>query len=238
MTTYLLVPGAWGGAWMWDAVARDLRGRGHEAHAVTLPGLSAHSDEPADGIGLADHVAYVRGLLAELNQRGVVLVGHSYAGLVTAQAAAAEPERVGHAVFVDSNLPSEGRSMVDGWSREGQERVRADIAAHGGRWSPLTAEDLADQDLTPGQAELFVSRSVPHPGRTILDPAVLERPLAALTATYVNCTVPSPEMPPEARALVDAPGWTFTELPTGHWPMLSRPEGLAEILAKVDGGGA
>ncbi|HEY1177057.1 MAG TPA: alpha/beta hydrolase [Phytomonospora sp.] len=233
MTTFVLVPGAWGGAWLWDAVTRDLTARGHEVHPVTLPGLSAHAAEPATGVTLAEHVAAVRELLTSLDLSEVVLAGHSYAGIVTGQVAAAEPERVAHAVFVDANLPVEGESLVGSFSPEGQVFMHELFAANDGMWPPPARDELAGMGLDGPQAELFASRAVAHPGLTATDPAVLARPLASLRATYVNCTVPNPGMVPAAAAMRETPGWTFTEIATGHWPMLTAPEELAEILLKA-----
>lgn len=233
MTTFVLVPGAWSGAWLWEPVTRELRARGHEVHPVTLPGLSAHSAEPASGVTLAEHVAAVGGLLASLELQDVVLAGHSYAGIVAGQVATAEPERVAHTVFVDANLPVEGESMVGGYTPAGQQHMRELIAANGGLWPPLTLAELAGTGFDGPQAELFASRAVAHPGLTVTEPARLARPLAQLSATYVNCTVPSPAMPPAAEAMREAPGWTFTEIATGHWPMLTAPEELSEILLKA-----
>lgn len=233
MTTFVLVPGAWSGAWLWEPVTRELRARGHEVHPVTLPGLSAHSAEPAAGVTLAEHVAAVREVLASLELHDVVLAGHSYAGIVTGQVAAAEPERVAHAVFVDANLPVAGESMIGGFTPEGRRHMREVIAANGGMWPPLTVADLAEYGFEGPQAELFVSRAVAHPGLTVTEPAVLARPLAQLQATYVNCTVPNPAMHPTAAAMSGVPGWTFTEIATGHWPMLTASEELSEILLKA-----
>ncbi|GIG63806.1 alpha/beta fold hydrolase [Phytomonospora endophytica] len=233
MTTYVLVPGAWGGAWLWEPVTRDLRARGHEVHPVTLPGLSAHAAEPATAVTLAEHVTAVHELIERMDLTDVVLAGHSYAGIVTGQVAAAEPERVAHAVFVDANLPVEGESLVGAFSPAGQDHMHESIAANGGMWLPPTLEELAGAGLDGPQAELFVSRAVPHPGLTVTQPAALARPLSQLRATYVNCTVPNPAIPQAAEALREAPGWTFTEIATGHWPMLTAPVELAEILLKA-----
>ncbi|MEV0644687.1 alpha/beta hydrolase [Phytomonospora sp. NPDC050363] len=233
MTTYVLVPGAWSGAWLWEPVTRELRAHGHEAHPITLPGLAAHAAEPSATVTLAEHVAFVRELLASLDLSDVVLVGHSYAGIVTGQVAAAEPERVAHAIFVDANLPVEGESLVGAFSAEGQQYLRGLIADNGGLWPPVSIEDLAELGVEGQPAEFFRSRAVPHPGLTATQPAVLARPLSQLRATYVNCTVPNAELVPQAAALADAPGWTFAEIPTGHWPMLTAPEALAEILLKA-----
>jgi pimeloyl-ACP methyl ester carboxylesterase len=140
-------------------------------------------------------------------------------------------DRVARVVFVDSNLPYDGQSMIDSWSENGQRLVRADIAGNGGVWPVLDAADLLAHDLTDAQAEWLVSQSTPHPGRTLLEPAALSRPLEKLPATYIVCTQPDPAPRKELEPFVDH--WQFIDLNTGHWPMVSAPDTLAEILHRV-----
>src|SRR5581483_5725011 len=116
MSTFVLVPGAWLGGWVFSPVATGLRERGHAVHPLSLPGLAERSF--MTDAGLADHVADVRAELSGLSD--VILVGHSYAGIVVGQAAALEPERVLVTVFLDANLPVDGMSMTDGWSQRGR----------------------------------------------------------------------------------------------------------------------
>ena len=111
MTDFVLIPGAWMGAWAWDAVTEDLTGRGHRVHPVTLPGLDDATD-PAT-VGLADHVDHVVTLIEREGLDRAVVAGHSYAGIVAGMVADRLPDTVAHTVFVDSNLPSDGKSMVD-----------------------------------------------------------------------------------------------------------------------------
>ncbi|MGZ4630918.1 MAG: alpha/beta fold hydrolase [Oryzihumus sp.] len=231
MTTYVLVPGAWLGGWVWEPVATLLRERGHAVHPLTLPGLSDRSTGAAE-VGLEDHVEDVVTVLEDRDLRDVVLVGHSYAGLVAGIVADRAPDRVAHTVFLDANVPVDGASMVDGWSAAGQELVRASIAGHDGLWPAPEPEDFAGHDLTDEQVADLLARSTGHPGRTLLEPAGLTRPLEQLSATFVACTLPDgPEQRPHVEALRDA--WDFVELETGHWPMVSTPEQLVEVLDQL-----
>ena len=120
MTSIVLVPGAWLGSWAWAEVTPRLVAAGHDVHALTLPGLAERSVADPSTIGLAEHVAAVREYLTEHELTDTVLVGHSYSGLVTGQVAVAEPDRVAHSVFLDANLPADGKSMVDAWTEQGR----------------------------------------------------------------------------------------------------------------------
>ena len=146
MSTYVLVPGAWLGGWVWEPVAAPLRERGHAVHPLTLPGLSDRSTGAA-GVGLEDHVEDVVTVLEDRDLRDVVLLGHSYAGLVAGMVADRAPDRVAHTVFLDANVPVDGASMVDGWSAAG----RAGAApARGGPARHLGLRRARDRPLADG----------------------------------------------------------------------------------------
>lgn len=112
MTEYVLVAGAWLGAWAWDDVVPELRAAGHGAHAVTLSGVADKQGVPA---GQKTHVQDVVDEVERLGLRDVVLVGHSYAGIPVGQAAERIGDRLKRVVFVDSNVPADGESFVSGW---------------------------------------------------------------------------------------------------------------------------
>jgi pimeloyl-ACP methyl ester carboxylesterase len=95
---FILIPGAWMGAWAWEPVTRGLRALGHHVEEVTLSGLSKDADS-AD-VGLATHVADVLSILEAGDLRDVVVVGHLYAGIVAGMVADRAPDRVAHTVFV------------------------------------------------------------------------------------------------------------------------------------------
>lgn len=218
MSTFVLAPGAWLGGWVWSTVATGLRERGHAVHAITLPGLAERFS--STDIGLADHVADLRAQLADLHD--VVLVGHSYAGIVVGQVAALEPDRVAHTVFLDANLPIDGESMTDSWSPRGRELTRALVEANAGRWPVPEPDEFDGHDLTTDQVQWLLAHATPHPGRTLFEPASLARPLTALASTYLQCV--------QAPPIVDMPMKT---LETGHWPMVSRPAELIELLDQI-----
>ncbi len=176
-------------------------------------------------------------LLESADVRGAVLVGHSYAGIVAGQVAGLAPDRVAHTVFVDANLPVDGQSMTDGWSPRGQELVRAAVEANGGWWPVPELEDFDGHDLTDEQVAWLVARASPHPGRTLFEPAYLARPLAELRATYVTCLRPGTKPRDDVLALHGQPTWSFADVNTGHWPMVSQPTALATLLATYAPGG-
>lgn len=228
MTNFVLVPGAWLGGWAWDDVALALRAEGHGVYPVTLSGVAERHGPDA---GQQEHVDDIVAVIEGHDLRDVVLAGHSYSGIPAGQAAGRIGDRLRRVVYVDSNIPTDGKSFVDGWSAEGRAWVQEQLAASGGFWPPLTAEDYADQDLSDDTITLIVSRSTPHPGRAITEPAVLARPITELPTTYIKCLMDGATPSSDVAKHLESPTWDLVELPTGHWPMFSQPSALAKILS-------
>ncbi|MFI5683316.1 alpha/beta fold hydrolase [Streptomyces sp. NPDC051636] len=224
MTNYVLVAGAWLGAWAWDEVAADLRAAGHDVHPLTLSGLAEKQAIPA---GQQTHVQDIVDEVERLGLRDVVLVGHSYSGIPVGQAAERIGERLRRVVFVDSNVPADGESFLAGFPSD---HIRQALDAPDGAWPPLPPAAYAGQDLTDEQIHRIVTEGTPHPGATLTEPAVLKRPLGELPATYVKCVLDGREPLPAVAELLKSERWELVEMDTGHWPMFSRPGELARIL--------
>ncbi|MCM2579099.1 alpha/beta fold hydrolase [Streptomyces meridianus] len=226
MTDYVLVAGAWLGAWAWDDVVPELRAAGHGAHALTLSGLAEKQGVPA---GQQTHVQDIVGEVERLGLRDVVLVGHSYSGIPVGQAAERIGDRLARVVFVDAGVPAHGESMASAWW-QGQAAFEAALAGNDGYWAPLTAPECEGQGLTEEQIARFVGGSTPHPGASLTEPAVLERSLGELPATYVKCLLDGDEPSDDVAELLKSEHWRLVEMDTGHWPMFSQPRELALVL--------
>jgi pimeloyl-ACP methyl ester carboxylesterase len=220
--TYILIPGAWMGAWVWESVVRELSALGHQPISLTLSGLE-HAHRDVSEIGLSTHVCEVAELVANSRLPNVVLVGHSYSGIVAGQVAARTPDIL-HTVFIEAFLPEQGRSMLDvsGLNAEQERRMIADNA---GRWPAPTPDELLHEPFLPEvQREWLSSRFVGHPGRTVTEPADLQRPLSEISATYIGR---------EKTAHRSFERWRYLQLDAGHWPMVTAPAELAKLLAEV-----
>lgn len=233
MANYVLVPGAWLGAWAWDSVAPVLREEGHGVFPVTLSGLAERHGPGAATVSQAQHVADIVDVVERNDLHDVVLAGHSYSGIPVGQAAGLIGNRLRRVVYVDSNVPVDGQSFVDGWSDEGRAWLEDQMATGGGFWLPLTAEDYAGQDLTEEAIDLIVERSTPHPGAAITEPAQLTRPISELPTTYLKCLMDGAKPSAVVQQLLKSSSWELAELPTGHWPMFSQPADLAKVLLQA-----
>jgi pimeloyl-ACP methyl ester carboxylesterase len=224
---FVLVPGAWLGAWAWDQVVPVLREASHGVRSLTLSGLAEKQGVPA---GQQTHVQDIVEEIESHNLRDVVLVGHSYSGIPVGQAAERIGDRLDHVIFVDSNVPIDGESFASGWY-EGAAALEASIEENGGFWMPLDPTDYAGQGLTEEEIARIVKGSTPHPGATLTEPAVMERSIGELPATYVKCLLDAPEPSDSvAKLLATSERWQLVTMNTGHWPMFSQPRELAKIL--------
>ncbi|WP_028926206.1 alpha/beta fold hydrolase [Pseudonocardia acaciae] len=240
MTTFVLVPGFWLGSWAWDEVAARLRADGHEVVAVTPGGVAERAAERDATIEsqVADLVALLR------EHRDVVLVGHSGAGVVIAAAAERARDRVARLVYVDTGPLPEGMAQIDFVPPEVADWTRAQIAANDGRQPMPTREQFEKNGASTAgiDDETFArvhARSTPEPGGVVTGTARRATPDPTLPKTVIACSFTEAD----ARGAVAAgvvgfgemggPEWSFVELPTGHWPMFSRPVELAERLLAI-----
>jgi pimeloyl-ACP methyl ester carboxylesterase len=223
----VLVPGWWLGAWAWDEVAALLRADGHEATAVTLPGLES-ADADRSAITMSDHVDAICEAV-RVAETPVVLAVHSGAGFTGYAASDRVPERIAAMVYVDS-APGTGASDAD---FDGPEK-------------PLPPREELEQEenldgLSEEQLETFWRRAVPQPGGVLREAAVLTNDVRLDIPSTVICTGYTSEQYKDAvkegyawlGGLTELRDVTWVDLPTSHWPMWSRPRELAEIIGKI-----
>ncbi|MEE6297118.1 alpha/beta fold hydrolase [Georgenia wangjunii] len=229
----ILIPGFWLDGASWDDVADPLRAAGHTVHALTLPGLESRDADRA-GIGLRDHVDAVVAVVDSL-PGPVVLVGHSGGGAIAHAVVDARPRAVARVVYVDSGPLGHG------------DAINAELPAAGGEvplpdWSVFEPEDLTDLD--EDLRGRFAAMAVPQPARVASDAQVLsdDERRYDVPVTVICCEFPSELLRqwmdagnPFAAELARIKDVEIVDLPTGHWPQLTRPTELAAaILAAVD----
>ena len=226
----ILVPGYWLGAWAWDAVATDLRRRGHHVTAVTLPGLDP-DDPHRQSATLARQADALRAAVTAAGAGGsaVVVVAHSGAGYPTSVLLDRDPAAVARVVYVDSG-PAADNSAVDASVPPEQDQVPLPPFDQ----LPASLDGLSDDDL-----KRFRDRAVPQPASVIRETVHLHNDSRRdVATTIIACSWPAAvamqmardghPMMAEVATLRDL---ELIDLPTGHWPMWSRPVELAAVIA-------
>lgn len=233
----VLVHGAWAGGWAWQRVLAPLRAAGHAVFAVTLSGCGERRHALRRDITLQTHIADVVGLVEAEELQGVVLVGHSYGGLVVTGAAdallARSPALVRQVVYVDAMVPLPGEC----WSSRHGEDVRAarQAAARDGGVNALPPPDPAAFGLSAADREWLLRRQGPHPFNAYLEPLHFngER-VAAVPRAFIDCHSPAyPTISPMRDRVRATPGFTVVEMPTGHYPQIQDPAGFVATLVKL-----
>jgi pimeloyl-ACP methyl ester carboxylesterase len=230
MSTYVLVHGAWHGGWCWRFVRPLLEA--HQVFAPSLTGLGERRHLARPDIDLETHIADVVNLLEMEDLREVILVGHSYGGMVITGAADRAPERIRRLVYLDAFVPEDGRCALDYVVSERAARMREE----GERIGTITPPPLALWGITKQEHIDFVKpREARHPYRTMSQKISLKNPdaLKRLPKTFVYCSSPATGSFDQFAARYRSdPAWKFHELPTGHDAMILMPERVAEILQK------
>lgn len=234
MSALVLIHGAWHGAWCWRRVLPGLRAAGHGAHAVTLTGVGERAHLLRPDLRLRDHIADVLGLIdAEELGDDLVLVGHSYGGLVmtgVADALLARGLKPRHLVYVDAVTPHPGESWS---SQHAPETVRARLEAAAQRPDgAMPPPDAAVFGLDGADRDWVNRRQTPQPAGVYQDRLDFDAArIATLPRTFIDCTAPAlPTIAVMRERVRREPGWQVLELATGHDPMISAPEALVKLL--------
>lgn len=242
LPTVVLVHGAWHGAWCWQRVLPLLQAHGLPAHAVTLTGVGERAHLLSGQIRLSTHVADVLGLIDTLELPNVLLVGHSYGGLVITGVADALLKRAQAAtvlhglVYVDAVTPHPGESWSSQHTAE-TVAARLKLSAEQGAGVAIPAPDAAAFGLTGADRDWVNRRQTPQPLGVYQDKLQFDAAaVASLPRTFIDCTQPAlPTIAVMRQRVRTEPGWTVHELATGHDPMVSAPAELARLLSQAAG---
>ena len=236
-TAFVLVHGALQTAETWDLVVPHLERAGRRVVIARLTGLE-DAAALSEAVTLDAHIHDVVALLKSEDLSDVILVGHSYAGMIVTGVAEHARERIGHLVYIDALVPEDGQSALDTLPEPTRDTFRA-LAAEGGGWRIRPNEHFLDLwGLEEGAARTFVRSH-------LVDFTIncFSQPLHA--PTHAAHSIPrsylasvKPGYP--AKALFDPfaararrEGWRYAELPTGHDAQAEMPQAVAEWLLAI-----
>lgn len=230
MATYVIVPGAYSGAWYLKEVGQLVQAAGHTVYRCTLTGLGERVHLASPEVGLDTHIMDVANVIAYEELQNVILVGHSYAGMVITGVAERMPERLAHLVYVDAIVPRDGDAVVGAPGSPQRAEREALVNAKGQGW-------LLPVDWEHGSKDW---RRCPHPFKSFTQPITVQNPAAtAIPRTYIYCT--ADKVGPDApyRGISDsaerarAAGWRYFEVDAAHGIFRSHPRELADLLLGV-----
>jgi pimeloyl-ACP methyl ester carboxylesterase len=236
MATYVLVHGGGHGGWCYARVAPLLRAAGHDVYTPTLTGLGERAHMMRADIDLDFHIRDVMAVLHFDDLRDVILVGHSYGGMVITGVADRAGDRVGKLVYLDAATPTNGESLVDhagpvinavrpfGETVDGIELVLLPGVDAGRLYGVEDAADLA----------WMADRLTPHPWQCFEQKLVLtdEDALAAIPQYHVVCTSTLATREPTRIERARAEGRLW-DIDTGHDLMITEPAAVADALLAI-----
>lgn len=234
MPPIVIVHGAWGGAWAWNKlVVPMLREAGQTVYPVTLTGLGERAHLATPDVNLETHIQDVVNVLFYEDLTDVILVGHSYGGMVITGVADRCPERLQQLVYLDAATPSDGQASADQFPGRREELLKR--AQEGGDgWLVPPGPVPSDQ---PAEITAWATpRRRGQPIQTMLQPLRLTRGETTLPRAYVYCTVDKqPGSPQAMRAerVRNNPAWRYLELQTGHNLHYSAPKETVQILLEL-----
>lgn len=235
MRSYVLVHGGGHGGWCYQRVAQILRSEAQEVYTPTLTGLGEREHLLSPAVDLEMHVTDVVKLLHFEDLRDVILVGHSYGGMVITGVADRATDRIGHLVFLDSAMPKSGQSLVDvagpfilAARTNGRMVDGMELVLYPGE-DPMSFYGVTE----PEQIAWMKPKLTPHPWKCFEQKLVLQNEAAVrnIPQTHVVCTstlvyrnVPALKARSEGRV------W---DVDTGHDLMISEPKAVAELLLRL-----
>ena len=231
--TFVLVHGAFHGGWCWRRVSDMLEKKGHKVFAPTLTGLGACSHLMSKDVNITTHVTDIANLIRWENLSDVVLVGHSYGGLIISGVAEQLSDKLASIVFLDAFLPDNGDTLVDKASPQFQQVIAAALARGdvGLKAPPATAFGVNEKDRA-----WVESKCTPHPMGTFLEKAVYTGGRDKVAKkTYIRAAkYPQPAFDQAlAECKADKSWRTFEATESGHDVMVDAPQWLVDVLLQV-----
>lgn len=224
MTTYVLVHGAWGGSWCWQRIRPALQNLGHTVHAPTLTGIGDRSHLLDRGNTLETHVADILNLIRWEDLHDVVLVGHSYGGMIATVVADRVPDRIRSLVYLDAFVPRDGECLAD------YAPVAPESVVDGWKIAPIPAAVFA---VNPADCEWVDRQRTLQSVACFTEPARLQGNLSRIGRVHYVYAAgwgggASPFKVFYERAV--AQGWPTTVMDCGHDMMFDRPDDTLKVL--------
>ena len=236
MATFLLVHGAWHGAWCWDKVVPLIEERGHKVHAIDLPG-HGNDKTPTASVSLESYLERVRLVLDEEGEP-IIVVGHSMGGIVITQAAEERPDSIRKLVYLCAFLPKNGQSLMDLGSAESMVRIPDTVVPSADRSLTVKTEslkemfyhDCSDEDVTFARERLVPQAGAPFAAAV----RTTEANFGRVPRVYIECLLDRVIPPPSQEQMYTAlPCERVITMDTSHSPFFSAPNELAEHLLSL-----
>lgn len=229
--TFVLVHGAWHGGWCWKQVSQELAQEGHTVYAPSLTGLADRSHLMREGIGLQTHIADIVNLIKWDDLNDVVLVGHSYAGMVITGVAGELKNQISSIIYLDALIPAQGQGAADLTTAGVKAALQRTMSE--GKISLPAPPATAFKLLAQNEA-LVTAKVTAQPIATLLDPSPADiRKIDIAKKTFVRLQkYPHGKLDEYVAEIKQLTSWNFVPLDVGHDMMVDHPAQLAKLLVQ------
>ena len=229
--TFLLCHGAWGGGFAWRKMHALMLAAGHRLLTPTYTGLGERAHLAHQGLDLEAHIQDILKVIEYEDLRDIVLVGHSYGGMVATGVADRARDRIAQLIYVDAFVPEDGQSLFD--INEPGRQPMLDGAKKGDGWRipPMTSPP----DTTAEDVEWLAARRAPMPVKCFDTKLKLQGGGLTLPRSYIYATrfPPADTLGPFAKKTRSDPAWRYFEIDASHSPNVTAPEALLALLGKI-----
>ena len=231
MAIIVLAHGAWSAAWAWKKVRPLIAAAGHQFFTPTYTGLGerAHLASPSNDLEI--HIQDVLGVLKFEDLRDVVLIGHSYGGMVATGVADLARDRVAQLIYLDAFVPANGQALIDLVPPAERQRL-LDSAKAGDGWR--VTPNPTPPDTSPEDLEWINRFRMPQSVKCFEQPLQLQAELS-LPRAYIHCTRYADKKPfgQFAKRAQGEAGWKAYELDASHSPNVTAPKAFVEVLIQI-----
>jgi pimeloyl-ACP methyl ester carboxylesterase len=233
VTIFVVAHGAWSSAWAWKKMRPLLRAAGHELWTPSYTGLGERAHLANAMVDLDTHIADVIGVLDMEDLRDIVLIGHSYGGMVATGVMDRARDRLAQVVYLDAFVPRDGQCLFDLQPAEVRDRMRELARASGDGWR------LPPNPMPPDTPEADVawaaSRRLPQPLKTFETPLRLTGRAPPPPCSYIYCKRigPTDVFRQFAERARSESGWRHFEIDASHNPHITAPQALLALLEQI-----
>jgi pimeloyl-ACP methyl ester carboxylesterase len=231
-STFLVCHGAWSAGWAWKKMHPLMAAAGHRLVSPTYTGLGEREHLANPSIDLETHIQDMLNVIRYEGLRDIVLIGHSYGGMVATGVADRAREAVGQLIYLDAFVPGDGQCLLDLLPESERERMLG-LAKSGDGWR--VPPNPTPPDTPPADVEWLSERRVHHPIKCITMPLVLHGGELTLPRSYIYAkrAAPLDTFGQFARRAKTEPGWRYHEIDASHSPHVTAPVALMTLLEKI-----
>jgi pimeloyl-ACP methyl ester carboxylesterase len=230
--TFLVCHGAWSAGWAWKKMHPLMAAAGHRLVTPTYTGLGEREHLANPSVDLETHIRDVLNVIKYEDLREVVLLGHSYGGMVATGVADRARDRIAQLIYLDAFVPEEGQGLLDLLPESERQRM-LQLAKSGDGWR--VPPNPTPPDTPPADLAWLTERRVDMPIKCFETRLRLRGGLLTLPRSYIYATRVSPvdAFGPFAARARSQPDWRYHEIDASHSPHVTAPEALMALLQKI-----